>query len=202
MSDGMWNFRWWYSSGSAPSRLLRQQKRAIKQAGKKLEEIDKKYSTKFLKDDIQAESLLADLWETKVIMGTTIGCIIKTTEGQIILVRDRKWWWWFPKWWQEVWESELETLTRECHEELSIQKGILQNAEKLWEYDGYSKNHQINKHYIRYICKSLNQDVKLHSQDASIIDIGKFDISEVMTILDYDHMKQFWSENYETIKTF
>jgi hypothetical protein len=67
---------------------LRQQKRAIKQAAEKLQSIDKQYSTKILKDDIQAESLIADLGETKIIDGVTVGGVISTEDGKIILVED------------------------------------------------------------------------------------------------------------------
>jgi len=53
---------------------LRQQQKAIRQAGKKLIEIDKKYSTKALKDDIQAEHLLSNLdpKSSITVVGTTV----------------------------------------------------------------------------------------------------------------------------------
>lgn len=194
MSDWMWNFRWWYGGGSTPSWLLRQQKRAIKQAGKKLEEIDKKFSTKVLKDDIKAESLLTNIGEVKTIIWSTVWGIIKTNDQRIILIRDKISWRWFPKGWQEIGEDELSTLYREIQEETGLKKNNLKLLKKLWEYEWYSKAHQWEKIYKWYSLEVIDNTVKLQDSDNKILEIGKFDMEEIMNILEVDHQKQFRNE--------
>lgn len=93
----MANFSGGYSSGSTPAWLLRKQKKAIKQAGQKLQEIDKKYSSKILKDDIQAENLLNEISEVRVISGTTVGAIIINSNSEVVMVQTKDGIWGLPK---------------------------------------------------------------------------------------------------------
>lgn len=198
MSDMMWSFGWG-RSGSTPAWLLRQQKKAIKQAGKKLQEIDKLSSTKALKDDIKAETLLTQIPTTPIILGTTVGGIIKTSENQIILINDKRSWRGFPKWWMEAWESEIQTLYREIEEETWIQEKDLQFISKLGQYLGYSNNHKGDKQYIWYLLE-VNSGIKLSSQEKNILEIAKFDIIDVLSILNSEHQKLFWKEQLPFIQ--
>lgn len=189
MSDGMGNFRWWYSGWRTPSRLLRQQKRAIKQAAEKLQSIDKQYSTKILKDDIQAESLIADLGETKIIDGVTVGGVISTEDGKIILVEDTHTWWWFPKGKQTIGETDEQTLRRVLLKKLWLQKDSFTLQQKVDEYEGYSLYHKEYRLYKWYMIKLIGNPPIGWWLDKDIIHTKKFDIENILTILESDHQQ-------------
>lgn len=193
MTDSMWTFSWW--SSWTPAWLLRQQKRAIKQAGKKLQIIDRQYSTKMLKDDINAETLLTSLQGTKVITWTTVWWIILTPSKQVILVHDLTTGRWFPKGGMQQGESEQACLLRKIQDEIGLTKDNLKIIKRLWEYEWYSENHSTHKLYIWYLLELIDQEVKLTLRNPPISQAWKFDTEAILDILESEHQQKFWSEN-------
>ncbi len=201
MNDWMANFSGGYSSGSTPAWLLRKQKKAIKQAWQKLQEIDKKYSSKILKDDIQAENLLNEISETKIIWGTTVGAVIVNSNNEVIMVETREGFRGFPKGWLENNETEEECMRREIQEETGLEKENLKLIQKLGEYVAYSINHKVHKNYIWYLIQDPNPNSILKSGDPQIIKAEKFDTETVLDIMESEHQKKFWERNKTIINS-
>ncbi|HMY80370.1 MAG TPA: NUDIX domain-containing protein [Candidatus Absconditabacterales bacterium] len=191
MSDTMGSFSGGRRSRT-PAWLLRQQQKAIKQASTKLAEIDKTYSTKILKDDIQAETLLSDLEETKIISGITVGGIIQTTDNQIILVHHKDTGRGFPKGQQQHDENYKQTLWRGIKKEIGIEENNVRLIGEIGSYDGYSDYHQSYRHYIWYHLILNTKTVNFKSHDPFIIGVGKFDTEIILDILESPHQKELW----------
>ena len=194
MTDNMWSYKPWWTSGT-PARVLRKQQKAIRQAGKKLMEIDKKYSTKALKDDIQAEYLLSNLDpQTSItIVGTTVWLIILDHAGKVILVKNYLNTWWFPKWTMEFWETEIDTLLREIQEETGLHKAQLSDAIRIGEYLAFSSDMHGIKKYIFYKLRQTDPNAKLErdKDDQTIVDVQKFDTEIILDIIGSEHQKKF-----------
>ena len=195
MSDWMGNFTWGYSKWRTPSRLLRQQKKAIKQAGQKLQAIDKQYSTKILKDDIQAENLLTDLEAhhgAKTIAGYTVWWIITTEDHYAILVQDTNTWRWFPKGQMFEGETPEQTLQRSLLKETGLSIGSdIKILWKIGEYEGYSSYHKTYRVYIRYHLHCMSDPIKISSKKPHSMQLQKFDIENILAILESDHQQSF-----------
>ena len=195
MNDWMASFSGWYSSGSTPARLLRKQKKAIKLAGQKLQEIDKKYSSKILKADIQAENLLNEISEIKIIWGTTVWSIIVNWDSKVILVQTKDEIWGLPKGGIGNNETEEECMRRVTQEETGLKKEDLKLIQRLGQYVGYSTNHNIHKNYIWYLVLDPNPSSALMSEDNKIIKVEKFDTETVLDIMKSEHQKIFLGQN-------
>ncbi|MFA7284240.1 MAG: NUDIX hydrolase [Candidatus Absconditabacterales bacterium] len=194
MTDSIGSYRGGGSSGT-PGRVLRQQQKAIRQAGKKLIEIDKKYSTKALKDDIQAEHLLSNLdpKSSITVVGTTVGGIITDQEGKVILVKNYLNMRGFPKGTMESGETEIDTLFREIQEETGLHKDQLSSVTRIDEYLAFSPDMQGIKKYIFYKLTQTDPSAKLEKDknDQTIIDVQKFDTEIILDIIGSEHQKKF-----------
>lgn len=198
MSDWMSNFTWGYSRWRTPSWLLRQQKKAIKQAGQRLQAINKQYSTKILKDDIQAEHLLTDLTidnGIRTITGYTVWGVITTNDHSILLVHDKNTWRWFPKGHMIEGEQAEQTLKRVLIQETGLSLGdTLTIIWKIGEYEGYSSYHKLYRVYIRYHLHCIIDPIKISSTKPHSMQLQKFDIENILAILESDHQQSFWKK--------
>lgn len=191
MSDSMWTFRW-SQSWRTPKRILDQQQKAIRLASQKLQQIDRQYSTKLLIDDIQAETLLTNLNETKTITGTMIGWIIQTEDGQIILNYNKQEWRGFPKGELAVWENETKSLVQIIQKQTGLSADNIILISRIGEFESYSAPLWVHKKYIRYTIGVVDPEVKLASNDTSISKVWKFDTQSVLDILENEYQKDLW----------
>ncbi len=201
MSDSMWSYSW--GNSGTPARVLRQQKKAIRQAGKKLAEIDNQYSTKVLKDDIEAETLLTDLSpsQTVTVVWTTVGGVIIDSDDKVILVENNRHIRGFPKGNMETGETELETLFREIKEETGLAASQLSKPIKIGEYLAFSPDMQGIKKYIFYSLRQLKPWIILTTDpnDKTLLRVDKFDTEIILDIIGSEHQKKFWKENQANI---
>ena len=137
----------------------------------------------------------------------TLDCLYESSCGAVVfrnhdhkkeylLIRNRRSaHWGFPKGHIEPGETKLDTARREVLEETGVPIEFVDGFEETSEYTIQGK---INKILTIFLGKSMNDELKM--QEEEIAEIGWFDFSEALDLLNFDNDKRIFKRAGEYIE--
>ena len=120
---------------------------------------------------------------------------ICSSDGKVLIIRQKQGFYGFPKGHVEEDETEVETAIRETKEETNIDVLV---DESLRFSLSYIVNDTIDKEVVYFIAKPQNENIRI--QESELLDATWVDIDDVYNILTFDNLKNLWKDVLTKIK--